>query len=125
MNASGSCSTRGIGSLGNIGSGSGGVGDINDAVAIAVYALGDEGSSVLLAGSSDVLDRSLTEWESVFHISFLLQRVRLPLGTHTLRASLSCAGSAVADSPVMTIKCNDKPRQFDAEAGSCRWAAYL
>ncbi len=58
----------------------------------------------------------------MYHISFFIHHLKLPFGDHSLRASLSCAGTAVADSPVMTVKCNHLPPVFDEHEGRCRYA---
>ncbi len=77
-------------------------------------------SPVILADSFNFTDSSLTEWQSLYHISSFIRHLKLPFGDHSLRASLSCAGSAVADSPVMTVKCNHLPPVFDEHEGQCR-----
>jgi hypothetical protein len=56
----------------------------------------------------------------LYHISSFIRHLKLPFGDHSLRATLSCAGSAVADSPIMTVKCNHLPPVFDEHEGQCR-----
>ncbi len=102
-----------------------GEGESNDAFEIAFSAPENATSNALPSAAFDAAERGpVTEWDSHFHTSFYTD-VRLPYGTHRLRAALLCGGSILAHSPVVVFKCNDEPQQFDAEAGSCRFVPAL
>ena len=77
--------------------------------------------SSVFASPSDFQALPSTTWNSLIHISFVSRYLTLQVGSHALSASLSCAGTSIAESPVMVIKCNNLPPLFDIQSGSCRW----